>query len=159
MYNNFDLYNFNINEIPCEHKEINLGIISLYGIPYTTLDFNKDKPIILCQQYNFPEDYIKRNYGYLINWDDFEAPQGRHGIRFWTYIVNELLKESNKITVSCTGAHGRTGTMLSIILHLLFPEITDPVMWLRNNYCKNAVETFKQIGYLKSLGIKTKVKI
>jgi hypothetical protein len=47
------------------------------------------------------------------------------------------------------GGHGRTGTTLAILAHLSGACGTaDPVQWVRETYCQDAVETRSQIDYL-----------
>jgi protein-tyrosine phosphatase len=53
----------------------------------------------------------------------------------------------------CQGGHGRTGTALAILGCLLgvIPEGADPVVWVREHYCLEAVETSKQISYIEKI--------
>ena len=56
-----------------------------------------------------------------------------------------------KIGVFCQGGHGRTGTILAILVWLagIVQEKEDPVEWVRENYCCKAVETADQIEYIE----------
>jgi len=59
------------------------------------------------------------------------------------YIINELQK-GKKIAIFCLGGHGRTGYIASILLYKL-NGVLDPIQYLRENYCKDAVESNSQV--------------
>jgi hypothetical protein len=69
----------------------------------------------------------------------------------------EQLKGGSKVHCGCIGGHGRTGTFLAaLVTHMT--GITDSIAYVRENYCKKAVETHEQITYLgKHFGV-TSVK-
>ena len=148
----------NHNSILIESKKI-----TLYGIPRACLDYEKNSPIVLLQDYSFPDHSLKTPWGFIVNWVDFGLPKGKYNLDFWRCFLDDLLipqtGPDKSITVACTGAHGRTGTLLSIFLHILAPHILDPVLWLRDNYCERAVESQEQVNYLSSLGVQTNEKV
>ena len=64
-----------------------------------------------------------------------------------------------RILISCIGAHGRTGTVLAIWMHLNQPK-GDPVLRVRKEYCRKAVETAEQAKFVYSyLGLKPNRKV
>lgn len=65
-----------------------------------------------------------------------------------------LVATGTNILIHCVGGHGRTGTMLVAMLCTMTDKPwgkrkVDPIKWIRTNYCKKAVETTKQIDWLK----------
>jgi hypothetical protein len=79
------------------------------------------------------------------------------GDTFWSRLVNILKNESVdkpiKVVCCCLGGHGRTGIALSILAGLFDVVPTDvcPVTWVREHYCKNAVESDKQLNYIEEV--------
>lgn len=72
------------------------------------------------------------------------------------WICNQLHSDK-KVHVGCIGGHGRTGMVLSAVVNVMTGE-KDAVTYVRDNYCKKAVETSGQIDFLnKQFGI-TKAK-
>ncbi len=71
----------------------------------------------------------------------------------WEAFILDLenIKEEKDLLVFCVGGHGRTGTILSILVGLVHPERGDPVKWIRDNYCEQAVESKKQIEYVEKI--------
>lgn len=86
----------------------------------------------------------------------FDWPDGGvsvAGKSFW-HALNEYLRDvKGGIFVHCQGGHGRTGTALAIlaVLNGAVPEDTDPVEWVRAQYCSCAVETQAQINYIEKI--------
>lgn len=83
---------------------------------------------------------------------------------FWTTLWKDLKGEAVKrggklsVLVTCFGGHGRTGTVLAALALAAnaVPKKTDPIAWLRDSYCDNAIETAAQLSYILSLfGITT----
>jgi len=70
-----------------------------------------------------------------------------------TWICNQL-DEGKKIHMGCIGGHGRTGLVIAAVKAVWDGEL-DAINWVRENYCKNAVESRKQVKFLgKHFGIK-----
>lgn len=97
-----------------------------------------------------------------IDWPDFGIT--RIGVNGWRQIVDAIIEftatsPQNEVNVVffCQGGHGRTGTALAILSVLLkLAENTDPVLWVREYYCKQAVETDEQLDYVEDItGVKT----
>lgn len=77
-------------------------------------------------------------------------------------ILAEWLKKGwhqKGIYVACAAGHGRTGTALAILGTMLgaIKKGVDPITFVRDYYCEDAVESMSQIAYIEEiLGIKTK---
>lgn len=73
---------------------------------------------------------------------------------FWVSLILELsdLKDEMKagldVVVSCTGSHGRTGTVLAI-LAALCNQTRTPIQYIREKLCRDCVETEAQIEYIQ----------
>jgi hypothetical protein len=63
-----------------------------------------------------------------------------------TWLCNQL-QEGKKIHVGCIGGHGRTGLVLAAITSEFLKE-KDAIQYVRENYCKKAVESSPQIAFL-----------
>lgn len=57
------------------------------------------------------------------------------------------LKLGKKVHIGCIGGHGRTGTVLAALVAQINKE-ADAISWVRENYCKKAVESKAQIAFL-----------
>jgi protein tyrosine phosphatase len=106
----------------------------------------------------FPSVKPEQAFIYL-NWADGTIPD--IGDSFWNNLCTDItnIQEEKKILFYCMGGHGRTGTALAIVLSLLkiIPGNECPVAWVRENYCKEAVETIAQKKYIEKI-TKRKVK-
>lgn len=85
-----------------------------------------------------------------INWPDYGTPPLDKA--WWKGMVTALsnMPAGSNVAIYCQGGHGRTGTALSILAALSgnVPANTDPVYWVRKNYCEEAVESWSQIDYI-----------
>ncbi len=74
-------------------------------------------------------------------------------LQIYAMKVAEKIIRGETVGVHCMGGHGRTGYFASAVLWLLeVPQLagyTDPVKYIREKYCKKAIESAAQ---LKSLG-------
>lgn len=88
-----------------------------------------------------------------INWPDFGTPPLDKA--WWQGLTKALtaMPKGSNVAIYCQGGHGRTGTALSILAYLSgnVPANTDPVYWVRKNYCEEAVESWAQIDYIKEM--------
>lgn len=86
-----------------------------------------------------------------VDWPDMSTPNiDADG---WKRIARALAALRKPIYVSCSAGHGRTGTCLAILTHMLgqMPKKADPVEWVRGIYCPSAVETAGQIAYVEKI--------
>lgn len=77
-----------------------------------------------------------------------------HGKDLWQDVLYDLFDLTPcLVLVCCEGGHGRTGVGLSILgcLSGAIPEGFDPVTWLRERYCKKAVESDEQVQYIEMI--------
>lgn len=63
----------------------------------------------------------------------------------WT---ESQLIAGKKVHAGCIGGHGRTGLFFAALVRNLEPKIIDAIGYVRNNYCKKAVESQAQIDFL-----------
>jgi len=90
-----------------------------------------------------------------ISWDDYRVPDLTR--EEWVVMVEELreVKKGGKlgeeVLVCCVGGHGRTGTCLSILAYLMGATTEDPVKFVREVYCKKAVESNEQLNYIEEV--------
>ena len=105
------------------------------------------------------EPYMKHQHKLRINfdWPDMSAIDLQKP--FWLSIIELCKRRKWNIHVACFGGHGRTGTVLAILAGLMGATTTDPVAYIRDKYCKHAVETDGQIDMIEHItGIKVKSK-
>jgi len=97
------------------------------------------------EQHNKTEQVIK------IDWSDGSYPNLSK--KFWEELVKVIRTEKKRVVVSCQGGHGRTGTVLSILSVLMgaVKKEEDPVKFIREKYCKEAVETKVQCEYIENI--------
>ena len=82
---------------------------------------------------------------------DFDVPSWNREL--WDALavdVAKLLLDNVPVLVACVGGHGRTGLAVCILTGILRPDLvgTNPIKWLRENYCDEAVETRAQVSYV-----------
>jgi len=76
----------------------------------------------------------------------------------WNSLISKLKKmksrsdrETLHVLVCCVGGHGRTGTALAILAALTGAAPEEPVIFVRMEYCRKAVETKAQCRYIKGI--------
>jgi hypothetical protein len=86
-----------------------------------------------------------------IDWPDMCAPA--MDTDDWRWLAGKLRALRRPIHVSCMMGHGRTGTALVLLAHFYraIPKGADPVAWVRESYCVDAVETQEQIRYIETI--------
>lgn len=87
----------------------------------------------------------------LIPWKDGSIPQVKPS--FWKAMHEYALSKGYKdVGVHCLAGHGRTGTMLAAIMIAIGRwDAKESVDFIRDRYCKSAVETEVQCLYLQEL--------
>ena len=90
-----------------------------------------------------------------IDWSDREAPPVDK--KFWQKLYEDLKDKSGNLIINCFGGHGRTGTALLSLANVagIIPKDKDGVLWLREIYCEESIESKEQIRYLKKCGVTT----
>jgi hypothetical protein len=58
------------------------------------------------------------------------------------------LDQGKRIHMGCIGGHGRTGTLLAALVSRVHGD-SNAGKWVRENYCKSAIETTTQIKFLQ----------
>lgn len=70
-----------------------------------------------------------------------------------TWITMQLIA-GKKVHMGCIGGHGRTGLVMSVLVNQIM-QLEDSTTYVRQNYCKKAVESKTQINWLfNNFGIK-----
>lgn len=109
-----------------------------------------------------PENILKPKMPPIISltWPDYYIPP--LDATWWKSLYNYIkaMPSGTKVLVYCVGGRGRTGTFLSILAGLVIKEMggsMDPVKYIRQQYCKTAVESVYQIEYITAMtGIRVK---
>ena len=85
---------------------------------------------------------------------DGTAPSQAEEFKKMIVWVSEQIVAGKKVHAGCIGGHGRTGTFLAaLVTHMT--GIEDSITYVRENYCKKAVESSSQVDFLhKHYGIK-----
>jgi len=100
----------------------------------------------------------------IIDWPDQGMPI--LPVAWWNGLVQWLFEFNGSVAFHCFGGHGRTGTALAIIAALagLLPKAeiekkkkknSCPVLWIRERYCKEAVESDEQLDYIQAITNRT----
>jgi hypothetical protein len=83
----------------------------------------------------------------IVHVPDRHAPTAEQMDAIITYL--EERTEKGKVVVSCMGGHGRTGTILAVWCGLnLAKDNQNPIDYVRENYCKEAIETDEQEKFI-----------
>lgn len=91
----------------------------------------------------------------VVEWPDGGIPDVTK--KAWHQLIQDLKLVKGHVLIHCAGGHGRTGTLLAILVSLGKITTGDPVTWVREQYCGKTIETEKQMTYLKEvIHIKTK---
>lgn len=118
------------------HKKVDL---------YVALDGSMQHPIF------DPALTFKRCVYYPIK--NMGIPNNPEKFKILINTIVHYLMGGKKVHVGCIGGHGRTGMVLAAVaatasdMGLEVPE-KDAIGWVRANYCKKAVETKAQEGFL-----------
>jgi hypothetical protein len=88
----------------------------------------------------------KKGHEFLFAIRDMQAPDDEAEFRKLVGWVIRQLQEGKKIHVGCIGGHGRTGTFLAALVATLGEA--DAITYVREHYCKKAVEASAQVAFL-----------
>lgn len=85
---------------------------------------------------------------------DMCAPSNSITFKALIKYAKEALAKGLTVHAGCIGGHGRTGTFLAALVKEV-NGTEDAITWVRENYCKKAVESSDQVEFLhKHFGIK-----
>lgn len=94
---------------------------------------------------------------FLFSISDMHAPDNVEEFKQFIEYLATALKDHKKVFVGCIGGHGRTGTVFSaLVAHMT--GMADATVYVRENYCKKAVESIEQILFLNKYYGVTKVQ-
>lgn len=155
-------------------KSCHTGTITVFTDPKTKLEIKgggkwkdlellKNHLIIDCGAdiakiitvYGFtPHIDLEKKYNHksiIINWPDFDYPE--LDCDFWFDLIEVIRHRKKNIIVCCKGGHGRTGTCLTILAYYMDVKEAqeNPIEFVRNNYCKEAVESESQVAYIEKI--------
>jgi protein-tyrosine phosphatase len=83
-----------------------------------------------------------------IYWPDFGIPADREELRRVLLQLLDLAKVGEPVELGCFGGHGGTGTALACLAVLTGVAPDDAGVWVRTNYCPEAVETDEQKAFV-----------
>jgi hypothetical protein len=86
-----------------------------------------------------------------LDWPDMSTPAMTAAD--WKWLTGRIRAIRRPLHVSCAMGHGRTGTCLALLAHFYgqIPRDADPVQWVRDKYCSEAIETLSQIRYVERI--------
>jgi hypothetical protein len=97
----------------------------------------------------------------LVKVTDYQAPENETEFGELVDWTIEQLKLGKKVHAGCIGGHGRTGTFLVAVVARFYEKHSDQstpecvITYVRENYCKKAVESAEQVKFLvKHYGVK-----
>lgn len=101
--------------------------------------------------------YVEEIYYHVADMTAPKQPKEFKALVEWTL---EQMKAGKKVHAGCIGGHGRTGTFFAALAATQTEVVVeDAIMFVRENYCKKAVECNEQITFLKKhFGVKTEAK-
>jgi hypothetical protein len=133
-------------------KECHVGFKEIFSHLYLGKEGDIDKDLLNNIDVLVPLNSVG-GYIWLDGWsfekEIFYLPVTDYGVlpphiegKAITKIV-DFITSGKKVAIFCLGGHGRTGYIASLVLSVL--GITDPIKFLREGYCIEAVETASQI--------------
>jgi len=76
----------------------------------------------------------------LLDWPDFGVPTETLVAVEAIRAAFERARRGEAVEVACVGGHGRTGTVLACMAILAGVPVSDAVAWVREAYCRRAVQ-------------------
>lgn len=87
----------------------------------------------------------------LYPWEDWGVPENpKLFVRVVRWVLAQV-KKGTVVEVACMGGHGRTGTALATILVIQGFEARAAIRRVRRSYCEEAIESDKQLAFLRAL--------
>lgn len=104
--------------------------------------------------YNYRHYPWNSGESFLFYIQDMSVPKSPAEFKMLVNWLEVQLKLNKRIHLGCLGGHGRTGLVLSALVKQML-GIEDAITYVREGYCKKAVETVGQIDWLNEhYGIK-----
>lgn len=112
---------------------------------YVALDGGHKQPYF---EAGWSWDYLPRAVYYPI--ENMRIPNNVPKFVDLIDVIVAALGQGKKVHVGCIGGHGRTGLVLAAVVAKLgiAGKENDAIGWVRENYCKRAVETTAQENFL-----------
>lgn len=85
---------------------------------------------------------------FLFRVTDMSAPSDPNEFKLMVDWIGGQLEAGKRVHIGCIGGHGRTGTLIAALVAKFCKE-EDAIAWVREHYCKKAVESKAQIDFLK----------
>lgn len=160
---------------PCRHKPtliFKAGSLEVYGASRMNIDENSVRGFDLVvnllgrrrfleggnlirgsQKWAFLKKFTSRAAveELVLDWKDQAVfPVGRD---FWVALYEALIKDGyKKVVFFCEGGHGRTGTAVGCLMTVaLNIHGGRAIKEIRENYCRQAIESKKQEDYVRSM--------
>lgn len=143
----------------CAHHHPSLvieGVGAIQGGSCYTPQGEYDVEILLCSGAKLPTTMLPWDKTQFVRLSitDRHAPSNFEQFDKLIDWTIDQMKEGRKVHVGCIGGHGRTGTFLAALVYKATGE-EDAITWVRQHYCKKAVESLAQVNFLnKHYGIK-----
>lgn len=83
-----------------------------------------------------------------LDWPDFSIPDDPNDAVIAAQWILDHLAEGKRVETGCLGGHGRTGTMLALLLVLQGIRPGTAIERVRDKYCEEAIEGNKQIDLI-----------
>lgn len=85
----------------------------------------------------------------VIDWPDMGVV--KLPSQFWKDLVQYLASHKTRLLVFCVGGHGRTGTAIACLMVACGWESDQAIRWIRQHYCKSAIESKAQEAYIREI--------
>lgn len=93
--------------------------------------------------------------GYIYPITDMSVPSDVADFKKLIDWLSTQIDSGKKVHIGCIGGHGRTGLLLSALVKVM-EDKEDAIKYVREHYCKKAVESKAQVDWLvKHFGIKS----
>ena len=83
----------------------------------------------------------------LFTINDMQAPAKPGHFKKLVHWTADRLTDGLKVHCGCIGGHGRTGTFFAALVRVMLDE-PDAIAYVRQHYCKKAVESAAQVAFL-----------
>jgi protein-tyrosine phosphatase len=170
-YKEWDKWRCGDFEYLVKKKCVHFGEVNIFGLaPISCHDINVDNINKLIKEKNI-KSWLILDLGCLIGIDidklsniniyfnpvrDFSVPSFEEMNNIIEFISKSMDIDKGNVLVSCIDGHGRTGLVLAVWAGI--NGIENPVKYIREIYCVNAVETITQemlvniyLKYIKNL--------